>query len=334
MIPMEVRRATPLPSLCPIPGRKPRLLRVGLVQMRWYRDPVEHRARLEAGIAACADAGAAIVFLPELTLSRYPADTRPEPPADADAEALEGGPTHSFAAEMARRYDLHVHASIFQRAGDDGRGLNTAFVVAPDGSIVACTHKLHIPVTEGYFEDHYFREGPAADPYPVHRVQLDAASLRLGLPTCWDEWFPEVPRCYALGGAELLTYPTAIGSEPDFPDFDTQPLLRAVVTGHAIANGLFIALPNRFGDEGRLSFYGGSFLVDPFGRTLVEAPADREMALVAEIDLGQRDDWLTLFPFFATRRPDTYGALTAPVVNPRTADGTGETGGIPGLPTS
>ena len=202
---------------------------------------------------------------------------------------------------------------------------------AVSGTVVGFTRKLHIPVTEGYFEDHYFAEGPATDPYPVHTLGLDGQDLNLGNPTCWDEWFPEVPRCYALAGADLLCYPTAIGSEPDYPDFDTAPLLRQVISGHAIANGLFIAIPNRYGTEGLLTFYGSSCLIDPFGRVIVEAPRDETVALVAEIDLGQREDWLTLFPFFATRRPDTYSALTESRVNPRKPNGKARDGGIPGI---
>lgn len=165
----------------------------------------------------------------------------------------------------------------------------------------------------------------------MHSLELDGVDLKVGNPTCWDEWFPEVARCYALAGADVLCYPTAIGSEPDYPDFDTAPLLRRVVTGHAAANGLFIALPNRFGSEGLLHFYGTSCIIDPFGRVLVEAPRDEAVALVAEIDLGQRNDWLTLFPFFATRRPDTYSALTHDKVNPRQPNGGAQDGGIPGI---
>ena len=103
------------------------------------------------------------------------------------------------------------------------------------------------------------------------------------------------------------------------------------MSGHAIANGLFIALPNRFGAEGRIAFYGNSCLIDPFGRVLAEAPRDEAAALVADIDVGQRDDWLTLFPFFATRRPDTYGELIQGRENPRQPDGRARDGGIPGI---
>lgn len=329
---MELHRRSLLPSLCPLPHRSPRPLTVGLVQCRWYANADLHRERLAEGVATAASAGAEIVFLPELTLSRYPADTRPEGRGDVTAEPLEGGPTHEFAKALAADNDVLVHASLFEKSGaSDGRGLNTAIVVSPAGEILACTRKLHIPVTAGYYEDHYFAQGPAENPYPVHQLPLDSGDLAIGLPTCWDEWFPEVPRCYALGGADLLCYPTAIGSEPDYPNFDTQPLLRQVIVGHAIANGLFIVMPNRFGAEGTLNFYGSSFIVDPFGRVLVDAPADREAVLVADLDLAQRQDWLTLFPFFGTRRPDTYGALVEPIRNPRLPSGDAEQGGIPGI---
>ena len=329
---MKVIRSRSLPSPCRIADRETRTTSVGLVQTKWFESADAHTEQLTEGVSACAEAGANVVFLPELTLSRYPADTRPEGPADASAEDLENGPSLALAKTLAQSCDVHLQISLFERSGAaDQRGLNTSIIVSPNGECVGRTRKLHIPVTEGYFEDHYFTEGPADNPYPVHTLALDGLDLKVGNPTCWDEWFPEVARCYALAGADLICYPTAIGSEPDYPEFDTAPLLRRVVAGHAAANGLFVALPNRFGSEGLIEFYGSSCLIDPFGRVLAEAPRDEAAALVAEIDLGQREDWLTLFPFFATRRPDTYGALTAAKVNPRQPDGAAEQGGIPGI---
>ena len=320
------------PSLCNASERHAKPLRVGLFQMRWNSDPKAHVARLHEGVATCAHAGAELVFLPELTLNRYPADKRPQADKDRQPERLEDGPTVTFAKEAARANDVFVQVSLYEQANrDDGLGYNTAVLVGSTGKIIARTRKLHIPVTEGYFEDCYFAQGPNETPYPVHSVVTDNADVQLGLPTCWDEWFPEVARSYGLGGADLLCYPTAIGSEPDHPGFNTRSLWQSVIVGHAIANGLFIAVPNRTGIEGLIRFYGGSFIADPFGRILVEAPEDEEAALVSEIDLSQRQDWLQLFPFFATRRPDTYGQLTEPVINPRTSDGRGATGPIPGL---
>ena len=185
--------------------------------------------------------------------------------------------------------------------------------MSPGGELLARTHKLHIPVTAGYYEDKFFRQGPDGDDaYEVH-APAELGGARLGMPTCWDEWFPELARIYSLGGAELLVYPTAIGSEPDHPDFDTQPLWQQVIVGNGIANGLFMVVPNRWGSEGTLNFYGSSFISDPYGRILAQAPRDESAVIVADLDLDQRRDWLTLFPFLATRRPDTYGRLTEPV---------------------
>jgi N-carbamoylputrescine amidase len=303
-------------------------LRVGLVQHRWHSSAAALHAELNEGIDRAARLGATIVFLPELTLSRYPADQVPENdlarqgqdrlrPSDT-AEDLLTGPTFRFAAEAACRKGITVHASLYQRAGnpdgsDDGLGLTTAILVSPEGELLARTHKLHIPVTAGYYEDKFFRQGTASDDaYEVHSP-AELGGARLGMPTCWDEWFPELARLYALGGADLLVYPTAIGSEPDHPGFDTQPLWQQVIVGNGIANGLFMVAPNRWGNEGTLDFYGSSFISDPYGRILAQAPRDASAVLVADLDLDQRRDWLTLFPFLATRRPDTYGRLTEPV---------------------
>jgi N-carbamoylputrescine amidase len=300
--------ATPdSPARTRAPEREP--LRVGAVQERWHEDPEEHREALGTGIRLAAEAGARLVCLQELTLSRYFAvDPAGPEGVGIEPESLPGGPTHQFAAEAARENGVHVHASLYERAEDGGLGYNTAIVVATDGEIVARTRKLHIPVTSGYYEDRYFRPGPAGeDATPV----LALGEARLGLPTCWDQWFPELARAYSLAGAEVLVYPTAIGSEPDHPDFDTQPLWQQVIVANGIANGTFMVAVNRFGSESPLTFYGSSFISDPYGRVLVKAPRDRPAVLVADLDLDQRRDWLELFPFLGTRRPDAYGSLVA-----------------------
>ncbi|ALI24243.1 MULTISPECIES: nitrilase-related carbon-nitrogen hydrolase [Mycolicibacterium] len=288
-------------------------LRVGLVQHRWRPDVDKLTKVLRDGIDRAAGAGATAVFLPEITLLRYPADTPAgRNPGDA-AEDLTGGPTFALAAEAAQANGIFVHASLYEKApAADGLGYNTAILVSPSGELVGRTRKMHIPISAGYYEDTYFRPGPADDdPYPVY--DPEGLGARIGLPTCWDEWFPEVARNYSLGGAEMVVYPTAIGSEPVFPAFDTQPLWQQVIVANGISSGLFMVVPNRTGDEGTVSFYGSSFISDPYGRVLVQAPRDEEAVLVADLDLDQRRDWLELFPFLVTRRPDSYGRLTAPV---------------------
>lgn len=289
-----------------------RPIRVGLVQHRWRADADELARVLRDGIDRAAGEGATAVFLPEITLLRYPADNPAGPNPGAGAEDLTGGPTFALAAEAARANGVFVHASLYEKASaPDGLGYNTAILVSPAGDLVGRTRKMHIPISAGYYEDTYFRAGPAGEAYPVY--EPDGLGARIGLPTCWDEWFPEVARSYSLGGAEIVVYPTAIGSEPMFPAFDTQPLWQQVIVANGINSGLFMVVPNRTGNEGALSFYGSSFISDPYGRVLVQAPRDEEAVLVADLDLDQRRDWLELFPFLLTRRPDSYGALTAPV---------------------
>jgi N-carbamoylputrescine amidase len=293
------------PARTRAPGREP--LRIGAVQQAWHPDPDEHREGLAAGIRLAAAQGARLVCLQELTLSPYFA-VDPAGPEDvgAEPEELPGGPTYQFAASMAAETGVHVHASLYEKAEDDGLGFNTAIVVAPDGTLIGKTRKLHIPITAGYYEDRYFRPGPAEGaPFPL--VALGDAQL--GLPTCWDQWFPELARAYSLAGADVLIYPTAIGSEPDHPDFDTQPLWERVIVANGIANGTFMVAVNRTGEEGPLRFYGSSFISDPYGRVLVQAPRDEPAVLVADLDLDQRGDWLELFPFLTTRRPDAYASL-------------------------
>ena len=289
------------------PRRSP--FRIAAVQHRWHPDRAEHEAALAAGIDVAAREGARLICLQELTLSRYFAvDPGGPEAAGAAPEELPGGPTFRFAARMSAETGAHVHASLYEKAdGEDGLGFNTAIVVSPEGELVARTRKLHIPVTAGYHEDRYFRPGPGGeDAFPL----VGLGEAQFGLPTCWDQWFPEVARAYSLEGADVLVYPTAIGSEPDHPDFDTQPLWERVIVGNGIANGVFMVAVNRIGSEPPLTFYGSSFISDPYGRILAKAPRDDPAVLVADLDLDQRRDWLELFPFLQTRRPDAYGALT------------------------
>jgi len=291
----------PSPARIMPPTRQP--FRIGVVQERWHADPGLHKAILAESVRLAAKEGARLICLPELTLSKYFA-VEPDAPRP-EAEEIPDGPTSRFAVGLARETNAYVHASLYERSSDGSIGYDTSIVTAPGGTIAARTRKLHIPRTAGYHEDRYFSPGPPKDPSPV--VSIEQA--RFGFPTCWDQWFPELARLYALGGADVIVYPTAIGSEPDHPDFDTEPLWEKVIVANGIMNGTFMVVPNRFGNEGRLTFYGSSFVSDPYGRKLVQAPRHESAVLIADLDLDQRRDWLELFPFLSTRRPDAYGAL-------------------------
>jgi N-carbamoylputrescine amidase len=293
----------PSPARAHAPTRAP--LRVGLVQLAWHPDADVHDGAIAEGIRAAAREGARLVCLQELTRSQYFAVARRDPDdPGAQPEALPGGPTYELAAACARENGVFVHASCYEAASDGGLGYNTAFVVATDGEIVARTRKTHIPVTAGYYEDTWFRSGSSG--WPVTALETG----QFGFPTCWDQWFPETSRAFALGGAEVLVYPTAIGSEPDHPDFDTEPLWEQVIRAQGIMNGTFMIAVNRTGTEGPLTFYGSSFVSDPYGRVLVQAPRSEPAVLVADLDLDQSRDWLDLFPLLATRQPESYDPLT------------------------
>ena len=271
-------------------------LRIALIQEPWHGSVEKQKAEITAAVQAASEFAPDLIVLTELSLYPY-ACTRPDAQADFVPEKLDGVSV-TFAAELARSSGAHVLISLYEDAGD--KHYNSAVTVAPDGGIALKTRKTHIPVTAGYYEDKYFAEG---DSTPAV-VKIKDASV--GTPTCWDQWFPELAREYGLINTDLLSYPTAIGSEPDHPDFDTEPLWRQMMVAHAIANGLFVAAVNRTGIEDGITFYGSSFISDPYGRILARAGTSGSAVLVADLDLDQKRDWLTLFPFFKTRRPSVY----------------------------
>jgi N-carbamoylputrescine amidase len=284
-------------------GRPP--LRIGAVQCAWDPDPQAHRVALAEGIHKAAAAGARVICLQELTLAPYFAVVPDDQEyALAFAEDVGIGPTTEFARVMASETGAVIHASLYER-DPGGPGFNTAIAVDPGGQVLARTRKVHIPRFPYYHEDRYFAPGDTG--FPV--VGIEGA--RFGFPTCWDQWNPELARIYSLEGAEVLVYPTAIGSEPDLEGFDTQPLWRHMITANGMANATFMVVVNRIGTEGPLTFYGSSFVSDPYGRVIVEAPRDRPAVLVADLDLDQRRDWLT-FGLLETRRPELYERLVEP----------------------
>ncbi len=238
-------------------------------------------------------------------MSRYFPVTPDGSAAEVEPEPIGGGPTTTFAGQLAQETGVYVQASLWEARPGHELGYNTAVVMSPDGSLAARTRKLHIPTTAGYHEDRYFAPGPAG-PEAFRTLRIEGTDF--GFPTCWDQWFPELARAYSLKGAAVLVFPTAIGSEPDHPDFDTEPLWENVIIANGITNGTFMVAVNRVGFEDPLTFYGSSFISDPYGRKLVQAPRHEPAILIADLDIDQRRDWLELFPFLTTRRPDAYQA--------------------------
>jgi N-carbamoylputrescine amidase len=273
-------------------------LRIALVQEQWHENAKEHQDHLASGIFAAAQQGAELICLQELTLSPYFC-TRSNVDSTPYREDLHSGPTTKFVSKLAKANRVCITASLFENAG-----YNTAVAYNARGELIALTRKQHIPCGEKYHEDVYFKPGDSN--YPVHNI----AGHRLGLPTCYDQWFPELSRIYGLKGAEILVYPTAIGEEPTAPGFDSQPMWQKVMVAQGIMSNTFIIAVNRIGREDGLTFYGSSFISTPMGEIIAQAPRNEPAVLVVELDFNQRNLWERLFPFASQREPQTYHELT------------------------
>ncbi|KTD38649.1 putative hydrolase [Legionella nautarum] len=279
---------------------KKNVLRIGLVQEKWSENPQTHQDRLASGIFTAAKQGAQIVCLQELTLSPYFC-TRSDVDPTPYKEDLATGPTARFVSAIAQSAKVVITASLFENAG-----YNTAVAFDETGQLVAVTRKQHIPSGEKYHEDYYFKPGDSN--YPVHNL----AGHRFAMPTCYDQWFPELSRIYGLKDTEIIVYPTAIGAEPTAPGFDSQPMWQKVMVAQGIMANTFMVAVNRIGCENGLEFYGSSFISNPFGEILVQAPRHEPAVLVTDLDFSQRALWGRLFPFAAQREPETYQELIKP----------------------
>jgi agmatine deiminase len=306
-----IRSLGTLPS--PAAGTRPRVrpaMRVGVIQHAFDPDRAALEQTLSEMVQHAAAEGAELVCLPELFLDPYRALSPDSWDSAEHGEPFPNGPSHEWMVRLARHTRTVLAGTIHTASPEGGLGSNTSVIVDASGDTIWRAPKMHLPNTAGYHEDQWFRPGRSfADPVSV-------GATRVAQPVCWDEWFPEVARLYRLRGAEVLLYPSAIGSEPEFPEFDTQPLWQQVILGHAIANGLHMVVANRVGCETHsgttVEFFGSSFIADPYGRVLASAPRDEPAVLVADLDLNAGDDWLALFPLLSSRRPELYGDLAVP----------------------
>jgi N-carbamoylputrescine amidase len=256
-------------------------------------------AKAAALAARARDAGASLVALQELFAgiyfpqyleSRFYALAEPIP-----------GPTFDFLSALARDLRVVLIGSLYERHME-GVYYNTALLFREDGSLAGKARKMHIPDGPQYCEKYYFTPGDTG--YPV----FDTSFGKIAVPTCWDQWFPELARIYALEGAELILYPTAIGSEPEHPELSTAEAWETMIRSHAIANGCFAAAVNRVGREDRMSFYGSSFVADPLGRILAKAGSE-EQVIVADLDPGAIRAAREMLQMLRDRRPETYARL-------------------------
>ena len=273
---------------------------IGLAQMVMEADPARNRARACELVAEAARRGADVVCLPELFTSHYFAQYRgPEGKGERFLESIPGETERALSACAAHNRVILVAGAIYERA-PNGR-FNTCMTFDREGNLLGKYRKIHIPHDESFYEQDYFTPGDLG-----FRV-YETGSGRIGTLICYDQWFPEAARVNALMGAEMIFYPTAIGRVLGMPEEegDWQEAWENVMRGHAIANGCVVAAVNRAGKEDQMDFWGGSVVLDAFGKTLVRAGAGEEVVL-AEVDLAHGSNVREGWRFFHNRRPDQY----------------------------
>lgn len=287
-----------------------RTIAVALVQMRCTSSKEENMATALAKIGEAAQLGAQVVCLQELFSTRYPCQ-REDHDRFADAEPIPGPTTEALGA-AAQRYGVVVVGSLFERRAA-GVYHNTAVVFDVDGSLCGRYRKMHVPDDPQFYEKFYFTPGD------LGFRSFPTRFGKIGVCVCWDQWFPEAARLTALAGAEILFYPTAIGwlaDEKEAFGASQHAAWETMMRSHAIANGIFVAAPNRTGHEEGLEFWGASFVCDPYGTVMARAEHTDEQILQADCDLDLIDVARTHWPFLRDRRIDAYGGL-----NQRMLDG-------------
>jgi N-carbamoylputrescine amidase len=283
--------------------KNPEQVKIALVQMSCANDPIANLAKAVQRIEAAAKKGAKIVCLQELFRSRYFCQSE-DPRNFKVAEAIPGPSTEVLGA-VARRKKIVIVASLFERR-TAGIYHNTAVVLDADGSIAGKYRKMHIPDDPLYYEKFYFTPGDLGFP------SFQTRYARIAVLVCWDQWFPEGARAAALGGAQILFYPTAIGWIPKEPRTVARNQRNAwelIQRSHAIANGVYVVSANRVGSEGKIRFWGNSFVAGPLGEIVAHAGAKREEILIANCDLSKIEETRQAWPFLRDRRIDAYGAL-------------------------
>jgi N-carbamoylputrescine amidase len=295
-------------------------MRVAAIQMSMAVDTATNIAVAERLVRDAAAQGAHIVLIPELFEGHYFCkDQRAE--ELQRARPLDGHPTIAHFAKVARELQVVLPLSLFERANN--AYFNTVVVVDADGAVLGKYRKSHIPDGPGYSEKFYFSPGDTG--FRVWQTKFGA----VGVGICWDQWFPEAARSMALLGADVILYPTAIGSEPQNPTWDSSAHWQRVMQGHAAANLVPVVAANRTGREvgnpTTVTFYGSSFITDATGEKVAEAGRDDERVLVTEIDVEANRAMRAAWGLFRDRRPELYGALTT-LDGARTAfDGANET---------
>jgi N-carbamoylputrescine amidase len=274
-------------------------IRIALTQLACGENVRENEQKHIEKIREAAANGAQIIGLQELFHAQYFPQT-----VDVNnyrfATKIQSEVTSTFAS-LAAELEVVLIVPIYEEA-IPGVYFNTALVLDADGRLLGKYRKNHIPDGPQYHEKFYFTPGDTG--YPV----FDTRYGRIAVGICWDEWFPEVARIFTLQGADIIFYPSAIGSEPDRPDYSSHEAWQTVIRAHGITNGVFIAASNRVGVEKDMTFYGHSFISDPFGDFLASAQQE-ETVIYADCNPGRIREARELLQFLRDRRVDTYAPL-------------------------
>ena len=290
-------------------SKKSSKVKLGLVQMRCSPDPAENRARAIAKTREAAAKGAQIVCLQELFTSVYFCQIEDHKYFQL-AEEIPGPTTDAF-CELAKELGIVIIASLFERRSA-GLYHNTAAIIDADGKYLGKYRKMHIPDDPLFYEKFYFTPGDLG--FRAWQTKF----AKIGVCVCWDQWYPESARLTALQGAEIIFFPTAIGWHPSEKEKYGErhhSSWETIQRSHAIANGCYVAVPNRVGHEAPdggdgIEFWGQSFVADPSGIILEKASAEAEEILVVEVDLETVDTQRTHWPFFRDRRIDAYADMS------------------------
>lgn len=289
-----------------------RMVTVAAVQMHCSRDVTDNLERAEQLVRQAAAQGANVILLPELFERQYFCQERQYDYYQYATPLLENPAVQRF-QKVAAELQVVLPISFYERAGNNT--FNSVAVLDADGSVLGCYRKTHIPDDHFYQEKFYFTPGDTG--FRVWNTRYGC----IGVGICWDQWFPETARCMAVQGAEILLYPTAIGSEPIL-NVDSSGHWRRVMQGHAAANLVPVAAANRIGTEtvtpceenggqsSSLTFYGSSFIADATGELVASAGRDTEEILYASFDLDALREERFSWGLFRDRRPETYRIMT------------------------
>ena len=279
------------------------MVRVAATQCAFGPSLDENVARVEGLVREAAARGAQVILPSELFEGIY--FCREEKDAFFDwAKPVEGHPTIARFQSLAKELGVVIPVSFFER---DGHAFyNSLAMVDADGSLLGIYRKSHIPDGPGYEEKFYFRPGNTG--FKV----WDTRFGKLGVGICWDQWYPECARAMMLLGADILLYPTAIGTEPENPGLDTKDLWQRAMIGHAVSNVVPVVASNRIGLEGDQTFYGHSFIADHRGEKVAELGRAASGVITADFDLEEIRRNRASFGFFRDRRPDLYGLIAKP----------------------